>query len=69
MFLYILLGLDYKAIIKGAKDASYALMNPDLTKNDAFRYACYRNYFSGFHRYEVENFIVYDPGLYMMTEV
>lgn len=69
MYLFILLGLDYKAIIKGAKDASYALMNPDLTKNDAFRYACYRNYFRTFHRYDVENFIVYDPGLNMVGEV
>lgn len=69
MFLFILLGLDYRAIIKGAKDAAKQLMNPDLDKNDAFKYACYRNYFRTFHRYAVENFIVYDPGLCMMSEV
>lgn len=69
MFLFILLGLDYKAIIKGASDAAKKLVNPDLYKNDAFRYACYRNYFRAFHRYAVENFIVYDPGLSMMGEV
>lgn len=69
MFLFILLDLDYKAIIKGARDAARTLMNPDLNKNDAFKYACYRNYFRTFHRYAVENFIVYDPGLNMVAEV
>ena len=60
---------DKQIDIRNITDASYALMNPDLTKNDAFRYACYRNYFRTFHRYAVENFIVYDPGLNMMCEV
>ncbi|MBQ0045766.1 MAG: glucose-6-phosphate isomerase [Mycoplasma sp.] len=69
MFLFILLGFNYRAIIKGAKDASKHLINPDLDKNDAFRYACYRNYFRTFHRYAIENFVVYDPGLSMISEV
>lgn len=69
MFLFILLGFDYKSIIRGAKDAANKLSNPNLRKNDAFKYACYRNYFRTFHRYGVENFVVYDPGLSMIGEV
>lgn len=69
MFLFVLLGLDWKGIIKGANDAAEKLMNPNLFQNDAFKYACYRNYLRTFQRYEVENFIVYDPNLVMMTEV
>lgn len=69
MFLFILLDLNYKAIIKGASDAAKQLVNPDLDHNDAFKYACYRNYFRSFQRYDVENFVVYDPGLQMICEV
>lgn len=69
MFLFILLKLNYRAIIKGARDAARQLMQADLDKNDAFKYACYRNYFRTFGRYDVENFIVYDPGLCMVGEV
>ncbi|XQP55686.1 MAG: glucose-6-phosphate isomerase [Mycoplasmoidaceae bacterium] len=69
MFLFVLLGFDYKAIIKGASDAARDLADPNLETNDAFKYACYRCYFRSFQRYQVENFIVYDPGLTMMCEV
>jgi len=69
MFLFVLLGFDYKAIILGAMDATMTLTNPDLDKNSAFKYACYRHFFSRSRGKEVENFIVYDPGLNMMCEV
>ncbi|MCQ2956667.1 MAG: hypothetical protein MJ233_02180 [Mycoplasmoidaceae bacterium] len=69
MFLFILLDLDYKAIIRGASDAAKNLKTRKIKNNSAFKYACYRNYFRSFQRYSIENFIVYDPGLHMMTEV
>ncbi len=69
MYLFILLDLDYKAIIRGASDAAKNLKTRKVKKNSAFKYACYRNYFRSFQRYSVENFVVYDPGLQMMTEV
>lgn len=69
MFLFILLGIDYKQIIKGSVDASDALTNPNLDENDAFKYAAYRHYFKKYRRLDVENFIVYDPGMQMIGEV
>ncbi|MCQ2748030.1 MAG: hypothetical protein MJ223_02065 [Mycoplasmoidaceae bacterium] len=69
MFLFILLGLDYKQIIKGGRDAIKLLSSADLTKNSAFKYACYRHYFKTYQHYGIENFIVYDPGLQMICEV
>ncbi len=69
MFLFILLGLDYKQIIKGGCDAIKRLSDADLTKNSAFKYACYRHYFKTYQRYGIENFIVYDPGLQMICDV
>lgn len=69
MFLFILLGLDYKMIINGANDACQKLLSDDLKTNSALKYACLRNYFNIQKHKQVENFIVYDPCLKMIGEV
>ncbi len=68
MYLFILLGLDYKQIIKGACDASKKLFNSNLKTNDAFVYACYRHYLKTIKHNQIENFVVYDPSLQMFGE-
>ncbi len=67
MYLFILLGFDYKQIIKGASDASKHFLNKDLKVNDALTYACYRHYLKINEHNQIENFIVYDPSLHMLT--
>lgn len=69
MYLFILLGFDYKQIIKGANDACKALLNKNLKNNDAFIYGCYRHYLKMHKQKQIENFIVYDPCLQMVGEV
>lgn len=68
MYLFILLGLDYKQIIKGACDAKKKFFNSNLKNNDAYLYACYRHYLHTIKRKQLENFIVYDPCLQMFGE-
>ena len=36
-------GTDIEALMAGAQDAQKALMEPDLMKNDCYRYAAWRN--------------------------
>lgn len=69
MYLFILLGFDYKQIIKGASDASKHLLNKNLKTNNALTYACYRHYLKINQNNQLENFIVYDPSLQMVTSV
>lgn len=69
MYLFVLLGLDYKQIIKGACDASKKLFTSNLKASDAYIYACYRHYLKTVKHNQVENFIVYDPCLQMFGEV
>ena len=69
MFLFILLGLDYKSIIKGANDACQKLLLDNLKINSALQYACLRHYFNINKHKQIENFIVYDPCLKMVGEV
>lgn len=69
MYLFVLLGYDYKQIIQGAKDATKNLFNKNLKTNDAFMYACYRHYFKTVKHKHVENFNVYDPALQTVCEV
>lgn len=69
MFLFTLLGLDYKMIIKGANDACKELFTDNLKTNSAFKYACLRHYFNIKKHKQIENFIVYDPNLKMIGEV
>lgn len=68
MYLFILLGLNYKQIIKGACDAKKKFFNSNLKGNDAYLYACYRHYLHTVKHKQIENFIVYDPSLQMFGE-
>lgn len=68
MFPMILAGLDPLEILKGAKQALSDTKSFNLKNNSAFLYACYRHYFHVYQKYQVENFIVYDPSLTMVGE-
>ena len=60
--------LNIKKLLNGAKDANKKFKNNDLSRNDAYKYACYRHYFFSNKKFYVENLIVYDPYLQMITK-
>lgn len=68
MFPMILAGLDPLEILKGAKKALDDTKSFNLRNNSAFMYACYRHYFYTRCKYNIENFVVYDPSLTMIGE-
>lgn len=60
-------GADIDALMKGAADAAKEFDNPDLSKNDCYRYAAIRNilYRKG---KEIEILVSYEPRFQMMCE-
>lgn len=60
-------GTDIKALMAGAQEAQQALMEPDLMKNDCYRYAAWRNllYRKG---KKIEMMVSYEPAYQMMNE-
>lgn len=60
-------GTDIEALMAGARDAQQALMEPDLMKNDCYRYAAWRNllYRKG---KKIEMMVSYEPAYQMMNE-
>ena len=60
-------GIDIKALLDGAAAAREAYAEPDLSRNDCYKYAVLRNilYRKG---KSVEMFITYDPAFAMMNE-
>ncbi len=60
-------GIDIDAMMQGAADARVAFSEPDVKKNDAYRYAAIRNllYRDG---KSTEILVTYDPALAMMNE-
>ena len=60
-------GCDIDALMQGAADARAALADPDIQKNDAYRYAAAR---TALHRrgYAVELMASYEPQYAMMNE-
>ena len=60
-------GTDIEALMAGAQDAQKALMEPDLMKNDCYRYAAWRNllYRQG---KKIEMMVSYEPAYQMMNE-
>ena len=60
-------GCDIDALMQGAADAREAFTDPDLAKNDAYRYAAVR---TALHRrgYAVELMVSYEPQYAMMNE-
>ena len=60
-------GIDIDAMMQGAADARVAFAEPDVEKNDAYRYAAVRNllYRDG---KTTEILVSYDPALAMMNE-
>ncbi|MBC8610428.1 glucose-6-phosphate isomerase [Massiliimalia timonensis] len=60
-------GCDIKALMDGAAAAQNAYANDDLSKNDCYRYAAYRNILHAKGK-SVEMLVSYDPAFTMMTE-
>lgn len=60
-------GADIEQLMKGAADASDEYTDPDLTKNEAYQYAAYRNilYRKGFTTELLEN---YEPNMMYFAE-
>ncbi|WP_282801874.1 glucose-6-phosphate isomerase [Secundilactobacillus kimchicus] len=60
-------GADIDELMKGARDAQNAYTDPDLTKNEAYQYAAYRNilYRKGYTTELLEN---YEPNLQYFSE-
>ena len=60
-------GIDIDRLMKGARDAQNALTDPDLKKNDAYKYAALRNVLlrKGKH---IEMLVSYEPSFTMMNE-
>ena len=60
-------GIDIAALMQGAADAMRAYTDPDLSKNDCYRYAAIRNllYRSG---KKIEMCVAYEPRFAMMGE-
>lgn len=60
-------GCDIDALMKGAKDAQDNLNDPDLNKNDCYKYAAIRNilYRKGF---KAEMLVAYENSFAMMNE-
>ena len=60
-------GTDIEALMAGAQDAQKALMEPDLMKNDCYRYAAWRNLLYR-HGKKIEMMVSYEPAYQMMNE-
>lgn len=60
-------GADITAIMKGAKEAQDSLTSTDLSKNDCYRYAAYRNIFYRKGK-SMEMLVSYEPAFTMMAE-
>lgn len=60
-------GIDIKEVIKGAKKAQKTYKNPDIFKNDAYKYAAIRHY-QYEHGKMVEMLITYEPRLVQCGE-
>lgn len=60
-------GCDIDALMKGAKDAQDNLNDPDINKNDCYKYAAIRNilYRKG---YKAEMLVAYENSFVMMNE-
>ena len=60
-------GADIDQLMAGAADAEKSYTNPDLTQNEAYQYAAYRNilYRKGFTTELLEN---YEPNMTMFAE-
>ncbi len=60
-------GCDIDALMKGAKDAQDNLNDPDISKNDCYKYAAIRNilYRKG---YKAEMLVAYENSFAMMNE-
>jgi len=60
-------GIDIDAMMRGASDARIAFRDPDVKKNDAYRYAAARNLLFREGK-TTEILVTYDPALAMMNE-
>lgn len=60
-------GCDIEALMAGAREAQTALADPDLTKNDCYRYAAMRNILLRKGR-AVELMVSYEPCWQLMSE-
>lgn len=60
-------GADIDKLMQGAADAEHTYDDPDLTKNEAYQYAAYRNilYRKGYETELLEN---YEPNMTMLAE-
>ncbi len=60
-------GADIDALMQGAAQAQFELTDPDVLKNDCYKYAAYRNilYRKG---YGIEMLVSYEPSFTMMNE-
>ncbi len=66
VFPMILAGINPIKLFKGATKAINDLSSSNLKINSAFLYAAYRHYFHVVKKFQIENFIVYDPTLLMI---
>ena len=60
-------GIDIDRLMKGARDAQNALTDPDLKKNDAYKYAALRNVLLRKGK-NIEMLVSYEPSFTMMNE-
>ena len=60
-------GADLDALMTGAADAMQAFHSPDLSQNDAYRYAAYRH-IMGMKGKQVELLACHDPAFQLMAE-
>lgn len=60
-------GIDIDRLMKGAQDARLAFSDPDINKNDCYKYAAIRNVLSRKGK-TVEMMVSYEPSYAMMNE-
>ena len=60
-------GIDIDSLMKGAQDAREAFQDPDINKNDCYKYAAIRNVLAR-HGKTVEMMVSYEPSYTMMNE-
>ena len=60
-------GIDIDGLMKGAQDARKAFMDPDISKNDCYKYAAIRNALAEKGK-TVEMLVSYEPSFAMMNE-
>lgn len=60
-------GIDIDRLMKGAQDARLAYSDPDINKNDCYKYAAIRNILSRKGK-TVEMMVSYEPSYAMMNE-